>query len=84
LQKFNNNFEKYVGMEIRLQDVITMAYFANDYNTRNELDWGDTQYISVELEGTILTTKKYEESNTEDLIERIKEEQYVSQKNEKR
>ena len=52
--------------------------------TRNELDWGDTQYISVELEGTILTTKKYEESTTEDLIERIKEEQYVSQKNEKR
>lgn len=71
-------------MEIRLQDVITMTYFANDYNTRNELDWGDSQYISVELEGTILTTKKYEESNTEDLIKRIKEEQYVSKKNEKR
>lgn len=61
LQSFNSNFEKNAVGEIEIQNIITMAHFAKDYNTRNEYQKGDNSYITVVLEREELTNKTDEE-----------------------
>ena len=85
LQKFNSNFEKNaIGGEIKIQDIITMVHFANDYNKKNLAVKGDSLYISVKLEGKLLTADNPEKSNEDELIEYLKDEEdkYIFAKDE--
>lgn len=64
LQTFNNNFEKYTLGEVDIQSIITIAHFAKDYNTKNELTKHDAIYITVECDG-----KDLDEMTDTELIE---------------
>ena len=70
IQNFNSNFEKNaIGGKIQLQDIITMAHFANDYNKKNGAKLGDTLYISVYIRSKLITAKDPEKSNEAELID---------------
>lgn len=58
IQKFNNNFEKNTEGDVEIQNIITMVYFAKDYNTKNLLEKNDSRYISIVLDRKELTEKK--------------------------
>ena len=58
IQKFNSNFEKNIEGDVEIQNIITMVYFAKDYNTKNLFAQNDTRYISIVLERKELTEKK--------------------------
>lgn len=77
LQAFNNNFEKYLEGEVDIQEIITMTYFAKNYNTQNELDESDSIYISVECENI----RNLEKKTDNQLIEFMKENTFVEEDN---
>lgn len=47
LQEFNNTFEKFQDTNVNIHDIITLAHFAKDYNTKNLLEKTDSVYITV-------------------------------------
>lgn len=47
LQAFNNTFEKFQDSNVNIHDIITLAHFAKDYNTKNLLKNTDSVYITV-------------------------------------
>ena len=55
-----------------------MAYFAKDYNTKNELTKNDSRYISIILEKDELSQK-----NETDLINIMKNDSYLFSNKEK-
>lgn len=77
LQAFNNNFEKYLEGEIDVQEIITMTYFAKNYNTQNELNESDSTYISIECENI----RNFEKKTDNQLIEFMKENTFVEDDN---
>ena len=58
IQNFNSNFEKNTEGDVEIQNIITMVYFAKDYNSKNDLTKDDSRYISVMLERRELTQVK--------------------------
>ena len=61
IQKFNNNFEKNSEGDAEIQNIITMVYFAKDYNEKNDLKKDDSRYISIKIGKDDLTLKKESE-----------------------
>ena len=57
LQAFNNTFEKFQDADVNIHDIITLAHFAKDYNTKNLLEKTDSVYITVKCESTELQDK---------------------------
>ena len=57
LQAFNNTFEKFQDSDVNIHDIITLAHFAKDYNTKNLLEKTDSIYITVKCESTELQDK---------------------------
>ena len=78
IQKFNSNFVKNIEGDVEIQNIITMAYFAKDYNTKNELTKNDSRYISIILEKDELSQK-----NETDLINIMKNDSYLFSNKEK-
>ena len=72
IESFNNNFEKNTENEVLIQNIVTMAYFAKDYNQKNDLKFGDTRYILVKIDNTKLT-----ECTNQELIEILQNKEYV-------
>ena len=57
IQNFNNDFLKNAEGDVEIQDIITMVNLAKDYNTKNDLKYGDSRYISIVLNNIELTIK---------------------------
>ncbi len=72
IQKFNNNFEKNSEGDAEIQNIITMVYFAKDYNQKNELTKDDSRYISIKIGNSDLTLKKESE-----LINMLSSDEYL-------
>ena len=63
LQVFNSNFEKYTMANVKLQDIMTLAHFAINFNTKNEFETTNSEYIHVEC-----NKQKLDEMTEQDLI----------------
>ena len=68
LQMFNNNFEKYTLYNVRLQDIITLAHFVIDHNSKNELEETDAAYIHLTCQKEKLDKLKSEKELIEYML----------------
>lgn len=68
LQTFNNNFEKYTLSNARLQDIITLAHFAIDFNQKNEFEESNSGYIHILVKNEIGKTDELNKKTEKELI----------------
>lgn len=72
IESFNSNFEKNTEGEVGIQNIITMAYFAKDYNEKSMFEPNDKRRISVILAGEDLA-----KLNNKELIEKMQNKEYI-------
>lgn len=76
ITKFNEQFLKYEGLDLNMQDVISIMNLARDNNEKNQLVSGDERYIKVAFAnsspinfGNIFTSHNYESEAKDKLKE---------------
>lgn len=68
LQAFNNTFEKFQDSDVNIHDIITLAHFAKDYNTKNLLEKTDSIYITVKCESTAGKREELQDKTDSELL----------------
>lgn len=72
LQAFNSNFEKYTTSNTRLQEIITLANFVIDFNSKNEFEKTDSNYIHLIIQNSKGKDEEMDQKTEKQLIEYMK------------